>query len=65
MVVSIVCDLAGPTWPLLLRCCARFSRFYMIGVLIGFRLGILGRTTALAFGWGIRTLILSLSLWEK
>ena len=39
----------------------------MIGVFVGFRLGILGRTTALTLGWGIDTLVLSLSLrvWES
>lgn len=41
----------------------------MIGVFIGVRLGILGRTTTFTFGWGICALVLSLSLcvcvWEN
>jgi hypothetical protein len=61
-VVSIARALAGPTRPLLLGRGARFSRFYVIGVFIGLRLGILGRTTTFTLRWGICTLILSLSL---
>jgi len=67
--VSIVCDLARSTCPLLLRSRggrggrAGFSGgLDMIGVFVGLRLGILGRTTAFTLGWGIDALILRLSL---
>ena len=63
VVVSIVRDLARSARPLLPRGRARFSsRLDVIGVFLGVRLGVLGRTTAFALGWGIDALILSLSL---
>lgn len=71
MVSIFCCDLARSTRPLLPRSRAGFgsnsNRLDVIGVFIGFRLGILGRATALALGWWIDALILSLSLrvWES